>query len=138
MASAGSKRARSAWEDCDDANQLKDLLNRQQDQIEKLTKEKKELRRLLKTAEGQPSEQSPEDLQSQASQILRSLSSNISAQMVYRNKHSNSKVSAEAPNVTFPQVSVKALVSDTAVLVPILQQNPACAASNSLSRARCC
>lgn len=137
MASAGSKRARSAWEDCDDVQELKDLLNKQQDQIEKLAKEKKELRQLLKTAGRQPSEQSPEDLKTQASQILRSLSSNISAQMVYRNKHSNSKVSAEAPNVTFPQVSMEAAVLDKAMLVPTLQNSPTRVA-DGLSRARSC
>ena len=73
MASAGSKRARSAWEECEDVQELKMLLNKQQDQIDKLAKEKKELRQLLKAAEGQPAEQSPEDLSAQASKILSSL-----------------------------------------------------------------
>lgn len=105
MASAGSKRARSAWEDCDDVSELKQMLSKQQDQIDKLTKEKTELRKTLKAAEGQPADQSDEDLNAKAGKLLSSLYSNISAQMVYRNKHSSSRVSADVPNVSLPQAS---------------------------------
>ena len=105
MASAGSKRARSAWEDCDDVQELKAMLSKQQSQIDKLTKEKAELRKAVKPAEGQPAEQSEEDLNAQADKLLSSLSSNLLAQMVYRNKHSSSRVAGEVPNVSFHQAS---------------------------------
>ncbi|KAL0033586.1 hypothetical protein WJX79_005404 [Trebouxia sp. C0005] len=52
MASAGSKRGRSAWEDCEDVSELKQHLAKQQDQIEKLRKEKAELSKAVKAAEG--------------------------------------------------------------------------------------
>ncbi|DBA71520.1 TPA: hypothetical protein ACH3X2_011305 [Trebouxia sp. C0005] len=91
MASAGSKRGRSAWEDCEDVSELKQHLAKQQDQIEKLRKEKAELSKAVKAAEGQASEESPEELNAQASRIRKSLSSNINAQMVYRNKFNKSR-----------------------------------------------
>ena len=103
MASAGSKRGRNAWEDCDDVQELKALLSKQQSQIDKLVKEKAELRKAVKAAEGQPPEQSEEDLNAQADKLLSSLSSNLLAQMVYRNKHSSSRVAGEVPNVSFHQ-----------------------------------
>ena len=73
MASAGSKRGRSAWEDCEDVSELKQHLAKQQDQIEKLRKEKAELSKAVKAAEGQASEESPEELNAQASRVLKSL-----------------------------------------------------------------
>lgn len=79
MASAGSKRGRSAWEDCEDVSELKQHLAKQQDQIEKLRKEKAELSKAVKAAEGQASEESPEELNAQASRVLKSLSSNMSS-----------------------------------------------------------
>ena len=105
IASAGSKRARNAWEDCDDVQELKALLSKQQSQIDKLVKEKAELRKAVKAAEGQPPEQSEEDLSAQADKLLSSLSSSLLAQMVYRNKHSSSRVAGEVPNVSFHQAS---------------------------------
>ena len=86
MASAGSKRGRSDWEDCVDVDELKQHLSKQQDQIEKLRKEKAELTKALRGAEGQPSDDNPEELNAQAARIRKSLS-NISAQMVYRSKN---------------------------------------------------
>jgi len=103
-ASAGSKRGRSAWEDCEDVSELKQHLAKQQDQIEKLRKEKAELSKAVKAAEGQASEESPEELNAQASRVLKSLSSNINAQMVYRNKSNKSRVTADVPNLTLAQV----------------------------------
>ena len=107
MASAGSKRGRSAWDDCEDVSELEQHLAKQQDQIEKLRKEKAELSKAVKAAEGQASEESPEELNAQASRVLKSLSSNIAqlnAQMVYRNKSNKSRVAADVPNLTLAQV----------------------------------
>ena len=36
---AGTKRGRAAWEDCEDVDELKTLLNQQQTKLEKLSKE---------------------------------------------------------------------------------------------------
>ncbi len=104
MASAGSKRGRSAWEDCEDVNELKQHLAKQQDQIEKLRKEKAELSKAVKAAEGQASEESPDELNAQASRVLKSLSSNMNAQMVYRNKFNKSRIAADIPNLSLAQV----------------------------------
>ena len=107
MASAGSKRGRSAWDDCEDVSELEQHFAKQQDQIEKLRKEKAELSKAVKAAEGQASEESPEELNAQASRVLKSLSSNIAqlnAQMVYRNKSNKSRVAADVPNLTLAQV----------------------------------
>lgn len=104
MASAGSKRARSAWEDCDDVDELKEHLCKQQEQIEKLKKDKAELTNALRGAEGQPADQSPEELKAQADRMRKSLKTNILAQMVYRNKSNTSKVAADIPNLSQSQV----------------------------------
>ena len=103
MASAGTKRGRSAWEDLEDVTELKQHLSKQQDQIEKLRKEKAELTKAVKAAEGQPSDDTPEELSAQAARIRKSLSSNISAQMVYRNKAKSSRIAADVPNLSLPQ-----------------------------------
>jgi len=90
--------------DCEDVSELKQHLAKQQDQIEKLRKEKAELSKAVKAAEGQAAEESPEELNAQASRVLKSLSSNINAQMVYRNKSNKSRVAADVPNLTLAQV----------------------------------
>lgn len=104
MASSGSKRARIAWEDCDDVDELKQHLCKQQDQIEKLKKDKAELTKALRGAEGQAVDQSPEELKAQADRMRKSLKSNILAQMVYRNKTNTSRVTADIPNLSQSQV----------------------------------
>lgn len=73
MASAGSKRGRSAWEDCEDVDELKHHLCKQQQQIEKLQKEKSELTKALKGAESQADDQTPEELTAQADKLRKSL-----------------------------------------------------------------
>lgn len=103
MASAGSKRARSAWEDCDDVDELKQHLCKQQDQLDKLKKEKTELTKALRGAEGQAVDQSPEELTAQADRLRQSLRSNILAQMVFR-KSKTSRVAADIPNLSQSQV----------------------------------
>ncbi|DBA87442.1 TPA: hypothetical protein ACH3X1_004483 [Trebouxia sp. C0004] len=122
MASAGSKRGRSAWEDCEDISELKQHVAKQQDQIEKLRKEKAELSKAVKAAEGQASEESPEELNAQASKIRKSLSSNINAQMVYRNKSNKSRVAADVPNLTLAQAKA------------VLGQQLVCKASNGAKK----
>ena len=101
---SGSKRARIAWEDCDDVDELKQHLCKQQDQIEKLRKDKAELTKALRGAEGQAVDQSPEELKAQADRMRKSLKSNILAQMVYRNKTNTSRDTADIPNLSQSQV----------------------------------
>ncbi|KAL3148132.1 hypothetical protein ABBQ38_014413 [Trebouxia sp. C0009 RCD-2024] len=100
MASAGSKRGRSAWEDCEDVDELKHHLCQLQQQIEKLRKEKSELTKALKGAEGQAEDQTPEELTAQADKLRKSLRSNLLAQMVYRNKSNTSRIAADIPNLS--------------------------------------
>ena len=102
--SAGSKRGRGAWEDCEDVEELKQHLSKQQDQIDKLRKEKAELTKALKASEDEPTAASPQDLSAQAAKICKSLASNLNAQMVYKSKHSKSRISADVPNLTLAQV----------------------------------
>lgn len=104
MASAGSKRGRSAWEDCEEVDELKQHLCKQQQQIEKLQKEKSELTKALRGAEGQADDQTPEELRTQADMMRKSLQSNLLAQMVYRNKSNTSRISADIPNLSLSQV----------------------------------
>ncbi len=73
MASAGNKRGRSAWEDCEDVRELKGHLSKQYDQIESLRKEKADLTKALKLAEGQAPEETPEELNAQARRIRDTL-----------------------------------------------------------------
>lgn len=80
----GQKRGREAWEDCDDVQELKQHLGRQQQQLQKLGKENSDLKRTLKVAEGHAPEESSEELESKAKKLRKSIASNIGSQMVYR------------------------------------------------------
>ena len=104
LASAGSKRVRSAWEDCDNIDELKQRLGEQQGQIEKLKKDNAQLTKALRGVEGQAVDQSPEELNAQADRMRKSLKSNILAQMVYRNKFNTSRIAADIPNLSQSQV----------------------------------
>ncbi len=44
---SGNKRGREAWEDCEDVEELKAHLGRQQQQLHKLGKENAELRKTI-------------------------------------------------------------------------------------------
>lgn len=69
----GQKRGREAWEDCNDVQELKQHLVRQQQQMSKLGKENADLKRTLKVAEGQAPEESPEELEAKAKKTERAL-----------------------------------------------------------------
>lgn len=105
VASAGNKRARSAWEDCSDVAELKRLLSKQLDQIDKLTKEKTALSKALKAAEGQPVEQRGRSGCSGWRIVVQSSFQHLSTHGIYRNKHSSSRVSADVPNVSLSQAN---------------------------------
>ena len=85
-------------------SELKQHLSKQHDQIEKLRKEKAELIKVVKASEDQPAEETPEELSAQATRIRKSLSTNIKAQMVYRNKFNKSRIAADVPNLSLSQV----------------------------------
>ena len=101
---SGNKSGREAWEDCEDVEELKAHLGRQQQQFHKLGKENAELRKTIKVVEGQAPEESPEELEATLKKIRKSIASNIGSQMVYRKQANMSCVSADFPNLTLPQV----------------------------------
>ena len=84
--------------------ELKQHLGRQQQQLHKLGKENADLKRTLKVAEGQAPEETPEELEAKAKKIRKSITTNIGSQMVYRKQANTSRVSADFPNLTLPQV----------------------------------
>ncbi|KAK9837648.1 hypothetical protein WJX74_002186 [Apatococcus lobatus] len=90
---SGQKRGREAWEDCEDVQELKHHLGRQQQQLQKLGKENADLKRTLKVAEGQAPEETPEELEARAKKIRKSITSNIGSQMVYRKQANTSRLS---------------------------------------------
>lgn len=81
---AGMKRGRNDWDDVEDAEELKQFLGSQRDQIVKLKKEVSELKAALKGQDNLPGDRSPEDLAALAAKYRASLSKNIENQMVYK------------------------------------------------------
>ena len=81
---AGVKRGRNDWDDIEDTEELKEILDRQHDQITKLKKENSELRSALRSQDSTPGQKSPEELAAQAAKSRASLSKNIENQMVYK------------------------------------------------------
>ena len=81
---AGMKRARTDWEDVDNAEELKEILDRQRNQILKLKREVSELKAVLKSQDNIPGERSPEELAAQVAKSRKSLSKNLENQMTYK------------------------------------------------------
>ncbi len=70
---AGTKRGRNDWDGIEDPEELKEILDRQQNQIVKLQKEVSGLKAALKGQESIPGDKTPEELAHQAAKSRSSL-----------------------------------------------------------------
>ena len=86
-------------------SELKQHLDKQTEQIKKLSKDNSDLKKLLAAAEGRELPESTEDLQALVTKLRKSTGQSIGSQMVYRKQANRSRVAASFPNLTLVQVS---------------------------------